>query len=267
MKNLFALLSILTMMALASCSDRSSNTDALPTSGNAALDLYYRYAENENLTVAYLGDFSLSGNKIDALMIQVNLEEDWSQLMQEFGMHSEHDSLRDASDSDFAAFPEDQKPVSVGVEISADFVSELGLDTITDLSQVDDERFNRMTEIIANKIREIVNNFPVSDSTLPSDAAIVGDTPVEFGDDKEIDMDEYINTLAVAVASNLLNEVLMKNENASLDAYNYGHKGYVSVADENKRTIWLFFYDSREECNNILTHIKKDIIFEQHKTD
>ena len=267
MKNLFALLTILTMMAMASCSDYSSSAEALPTSGNAALDLYYRYADNENLTVAYLGDFSLSGNKIDALMIQVNLEEDWSQLMQEFGMHSGQDSLRVANDSDFSALPENQKPVSVGVEISADFVSELGLDTITDLSQVDDERFNRMTEIIANHIREIVNNFPVPDSTLPSDAAMVGDTPVEFGDDTEIDKDEYINTLAVAVASNLLNEVLMKNENASLDAYNYGHKGYVSVADENKRTIWLFFYDSLEECNNILTHIKKDIIYEQHETD
>ena len=266
MKKLLVFLSILALMALASCSDYSGDTEVPSTSGKAALDLYYRYAGNENLTVAYLGDFSLSGNKIDALMIQVNFDEDWSQLLQEFGMHSEYDSLRDDTDADFSAIPNDQKAVSVGVEINADFVSELGLDTITDLSQVDEERFNKLTEIIANKIREIVNNFPVSDSTLPSDAAMVDDAPVDFGD-QDIDMDEYINTLAVAVASNLLNEVLMKNETESMDAFDYGHKGYVSVADESKRTIWLFFYDSREECDNILTHIKKEFIFEQHETD
>lgn len=242
MKNLFAFLSILAMMVLPSCSDHPSDTDASLASGNTALDLYYRYAGNENLTVAYLGDFSLNGNKIDALMIQVNIDDDWGQLVREFGMLTEEDSLRGDTASAFADQTEDEKTVSVGVDIDADFVADLGLDTITDLSQVDDERFNRMTEIIANKIRDIV---------------------VTFEEDKDIDMDAYIDTLAVAVARQLLNEVLMRNEpdSTKVDAYDYGHSGYVSVADESNHTIWLFFYDSPEECDNILTHIKKEIIF------
>ena len=253
MKNLFAFLTILTMMALASC---STHTESSLESGNAALDLYYQYADRENLTVAYLGDFSLEGCKIDALMIQANDEEDWERLKNEFGMQSEVDSLRDSVDL------EGEKKVSVGLEIDANFVSELGLDTITDLGQVDEERFNRMTQIIADKMREVV------------DATVADDSPVIIGD-KSMSLDEYLNTLAVAVANDLLNEVVEKNkaarQNDALDSSNMEagdstRRGYVSAADNNNRTIWLFFYNSQEECNNILTHIKDDIVLKDAPT-
>ena len=241
MKNLFAFLTVLTMMALASCTGHSGNTEILSESGNTALDLYYQYADRENLTVAYLGDFSLEGCKIDALMIQANDEEDWEQLKNEFGMQSDADSLWDSS-----ASPEGEKKVSVGLEIDADFVSELGLDTITDLGQVDERRFNRMTQIIADKMREVVN------------ATVADDGPVIIGDNS-MSLDEYLNTLAVAVANDLLNEVVERNK-AARQNDNSTRRGYVSAADNNNRTIWLFFYNSQEECNNILTHIKDDIV-------
>ena len=255
MKNLFAFLTILTVMALASC---SSHTESSTESGNAALDLYYQYADRENLTVAYLGDFSLEGCKIDALMIQANDEEDWEQLKSEFGMQSEADSLRDPS-----ANPEWEKKVSVGLEIDADFVSELGLDTITDLGQVDEERFNRMTQIIADKMREVVI------------ATVADDSPAIIGD-KSMSLDEYLNSLAVAVANDLLNEVVEKNkavrqndtfDSSNMEARDSTRRGYVSAADNNNRTIWLFFYNSQEECNNILTHIKDDIVLKDAPTE
>ena len=248
MKNLFVFLTILTVMALASC---SSHTESSSESGNAALDLDYQYADRENLTVAYLGDFSLEGCKIDALMIQANDEEDWEQLKNEFGMQSDADSLWDSS-----ASPEGEKKVSVGLEIDADFVSELGLDTITDLGQVDERRFNRLTQIIADKMREVV------------DATVADDSPVIIGD-KSMSLDEYLNTLAVAVANDLLNEVVEKNkavrqnhtiDSSNMEAGDSTRRGYVSAADNDKHIIWLFFYDNQEECNTILTHIREDII-------
>ena len=241
MKNLFAFLTILTVMALASC---SSHTESLSESGNAALDLYFQYADRENLTVAYLGDFSLEGCKIDALMIQANDEEDWEQLKNEFGMHSEADSLGYSS-----ANPGGEKNVSVGLEIDANFVSELGLDTITDLDQVDKGRFNRLTQIIADKMREVVN------------ATVADDSPVIIGD-KSMSLDEYLNMLAVSVANDLLNEVVEKNKAARQNG-DTTRRGYVSAADNNNRTIWLFFYNNQEECNNILTHIKDDIVLKE----
>ena len=266
MKNLFAFLTILTVMALASC---SSHTESSSESGNAALDLYYQYADRENLTVAYLGDFSLEGCKIDALMIQANDEEDWEQLKNEFGMYSEADSLGNSADL------EGEKKVSVGLEIDANFVSELGLDTITDLGQVDEERFLRMTQIIADKMREVVNNLSVSDTTLPSDATVAGDGPVIIGD-QSMSLDEYLNTLAVAVANNLLNEVVEKNKavrqndtlaSSNMEAGDSTRRGYVSAADNNSRTIWLFFYNNQEECTNILTHIKDDLVLKNALTE
>ena len=242
MKNSIAFLGLLTLMILASCKDKVDDTQSQTC---PALDLYCKYACNENLTVAYLGDFSIKGCKIDALMIQANEEEDWEQLKAEFGMYSEADSLYDPS-----ANPEAERKVSVGLEIDANFILELGLDTITDLSQVDEERFDRLTQIITDKMREVVNNFALPDTTMPSD--------------------EYFNALAVVVANNLLSEVVEKNSAAvqqndaidasTVDTGNIARKGYVSAADNDKHTIWLFFYDNQEECNNILTHIKDDII-------
>ena len=277
MKNLIAFLGLTTLMALAACKDKVNDPEVVaPSPDNAALRLYYKYAEDPNLTVAFMGDFCLNGNKIDALMIQANEEEDWDQLKLEFGMAPKLDSIIQ-EDCDLDVQPEDQKVISIGVGIETDFLQELGLDTITDLSQVNDERFAKMTEAIAGKVRAIVSNFPMPDSTLPTDAVIAGDGPVEGLNDTGLTLDEYLNTLAQAIGTAMLNEVIAKNggtvtddgdktdgfffaDSTSIDPSNYGHCGYVSAADAANRTLWLFFYDNQEECNNILTHIKDDIL-------
>ena len=62
------------------------------------------------------------------------------------------------------------------------------------------------------------------------------------------------NTEAGSVENDML------ADSTIVDARDYGHSGYVSAADAANSTLWLFFYDDQEECNNILTHIKDDII-------
>ena len=273
MKNLIVILGLISMMALAACKDTVGDPDTnAPSSDNAALQLYFKYAEEPNLTVAYMGDFCLNGNKIDALMIQADNDEDWKQLKLDFGMSPKYDSLCiDDADSNLMVQPDNKKVVSVGVGIDTDFIEELGLDNITDLSQVTEEQYNQMIAIIAGKISDIMNSFSIPDTALPSDAIIVGQGPLQMADDADI------NTLAQAIGSAMLNEVIAKNTGAEneendraddylrvdstmMDARNYGHNGYVSAADVANRTIWLFFYDDQEECNNILTHIKDDIL-------
>ena len=283
MKNLIAFLTILIATALTSCADHSDDMAETPASSDsAALNLYYKYADDENLTVAYLGDFSLNGNKIDALMIQATFDEDWNQLKNDFGMLPKLDSLCDDPNCNLSVNSEDQKVISIGVGIDTDFIEELGLDTITDLSQVDEERFGKMAETIAEKIKGIVSNFPMQDTSLPTDAVIVGDGPLEFVDADSLNMETYINILAEAIGKNLLNEVLVKNgaipddqstipdglvfpDSTMRSARDYGHRGYISAADNGSRTLWLFFYDDQEECNNILTHIKDDILVGQQQ--
>ena len=278
MKNLIAFFGLLTLTALASCKDTMDDSQPLDKAQDCpALRLYCKYADNENLTVAYLGDFCLNGKKLDALMIQANDDEDWSQLKAEFGMVPKCDSLIDSH----CDTPEGgKKVISVGVGIDADFFKDLGLDTVTDISQVDEERFDKMTETIKGKISDIVNNFPVPDTMLPKDAVIVGEGPVKGLESPNLSMDEYLNTLARAIGTTMLNEVIAKNngieadeselpdsvlfaDSTMVDALDYGHSGYVTAADASNRTLWLFFYDNQEECNNILTHIKDDLLVGQ----
>lgn len=280
MRKISTYLTILSMVLLASCQEKRSTTvNASPTPDNAALDLYYKYADNKNLTVAYLGDFTLDGNKIDALMLQSNDAEEWKQLKLDFGMAIKCDTLCCDSTSP-SECPDGPKKVAVSIGIDTDFIEELKLDTITDPNQVGEERFNKMTEIIGHKIHDIIVNFEVADTIQPSDV-IVDDGAVAM-ESETVSTDEYIHTISIAIANSLIVELVAANlasadsinsepDKLAIDganttmkrAYSYGHNGYISAADDSTQTLWLFFYDDQEECNVILTHIKEDVLLGQ----
>lgn len=276
MKHLSTYLAIIAVTVLASCYHRGDGGSPKSAPDNAALELYYKYADRD-LTVAYLGDFSINGNKIDALMIQSNDSSEWTQLKLDFGMVPRYDSIcSDSTNCRPTEGHDDQKKMAISIGIDTDFIVELGLDSITDLSQVDEERYRKMTEIIAGKIRSIVSS--ISDSIQPK-GVIVDDNAVKI-EDSIASMNEYIQTLAVAVSNSLLTELIRNNtmtadstavneletlrehaiDSTMKSSRNYGHCGYISAADDCSMTLWLFFYDNQEECNVILTHIKDDLL-------
>ena len=53
-----------------------------------------------------------------------------------------------------------------------------------------------------------------------------------------------------------------QNDRIMNDAQSHGHMGYITAADYDNRTLWLFFYDDQEECNTIINHISEDMIFQ-----
>ena len=173
--------------------------------------------------------------------------------------------------------PNDDNPVMVGVGIETDFLDDTILDTLTDISQIPEEDIEKYTIIVAGKIREIMNSFQAPDSLLPNTAIIIGQGEVEH-EATDNTYDDYIMTVSHAIVIGMINEKIEANamgtstlQGASEqqkefgnrimdDAQNHGHIGYITAADYDNFTLWLFFYDDQEECNTIITHIREDII-------
>ena len=263
-------------MILSCCSNGKTPENEDERSNNAALELYCKYADDDNLTVAYLGDFNLKGKKIDAVMLQANDENDWLRLRQDFGLVIENDSCERAID--LSVCPESEKVVSVGVGIETDFLTVMGLDSLTTREQITEEHIKMFSENVAMQLRDILSNFESSDSLMPSAAIIVGNGPIAYNDE-DLSYDEYINVVADAIATGIIEEyftqrdsieeiedtkdyqkALEEGDNMMTNAKMHGHSGYITATDHTNRTLWLFFYDNQEDCYNILAHIKKDIV-------
>jgi len=280
-RGIWAYLAAFIVLWLSACKGRNASPE-MTTSNKAAMELYCKYADNSNLTVAYLGDLSVNGKCIDALMLQANNEMDWGILKQDFGFMS--------YDTSSFQCPDDDNPVMVGVGIETDFLSDAISDTVTDICQIPHETIERYTLIVADKIREIMNSFHAPDSLLPNAAIVIGQGEIEQEANDNTNED-YIVTVSRTVVVGMISERIEANAKAKNgdtmtlhedssatashdsfqkqkerndrimdDAQNYGHIGYITAADNEERTLWIFFYDDQEECNTIITHISEDMI-------
>lgn len=263
MKSLVPYLAVLLALWLSACKERTAIETT--TCKKAAMELYCKYADNANLTVAYLGDLSVNGKCIDALMLQADNESDWEMLKRDFGFMT----------YDTANFncPNDDNPVMIGVGIETDFLDDAIFDTLTDISQIPEEDIDRFTLVVADKMREVMNSFQAPDSLLPNTAIIVGQGTIEQSATNDT-YDDYIMTVARSLVIGMIDERLhpnmvpnpdlqqQKDWNHSImdDAQTHGHIGYITAADSEERALWLFFYDDQEEFNSIINHISEDMI-------
>ena len=259
MKSLIPYLAALLVLGLSACKERTASPEKTPCQ-KAAMELYCKYADKANLTVAYLGDLSVNGKCIDALLLKADNETDWEALKWDFGFMS--------YDSTAFQCPNDENPVMVGVGIETDFLDDAIFDTVTDISQIPEKDIERFTLIVADKMREVMNSFQTPDS-------IIGQGEIEHGDTGN-SYDDYIMTVARSLVIGMIDERLhpnmvpnpdlqkQKDWNHSImdDAQNHGHMGYITAADDEERALWLFFYDDQEECNTIINHISEDMIFQ-----
>ena len=280
MRNLSKYLAITVMAGVLTCCGKGKELDKEDGKcKNAALELYSQYADDDDLTVAYLGDFNLKGKKIDAVMLQAKCDEDWLRIREDFGLPMDTNSC--AQSIDLSVCPQSEKVVSVGVGIETDFLTVLGLDSLTTREQISEEHIKLFSENIAMQLRDILSNFESSDSLMPAAAIIVGDGPVAY-DGENLSYDNYISVVADAIATSIIEEyfttrdsimnsdaeeayqkAIEEGDNMMTNAKMHGHSGYITATDHANRTLWLFFYDDQEECNNILTHIKDDIIIKK----
>jgi hypothetical protein len=69
MKNFFIYLAVLFAIGLSACKDRTEAPET-KTCEKAALELYCKYANNEGLTVAYLGDLTINGQRENVMVLR-----------------------------------------------------------------------------------------------------------------------------------------------------------------------------------------------------
>ena len=231
MKSLIPYFAVLLALGLSACKERTASPEKTPCQ-KAAMELYCKYADNANLTVAYLGDLSVNGKCIDALLLKADNETDWEALKWDFGFMP--------YDSTAFQCPNDENPVMVGVGIETDFLDDAIFDTVTDISQIPDKDIERFTLIVNDTYDDYIMTVARS--------LVIGM------------IDERLHPNMVPNPD--LQQQKDWNHSIMDDAQNHGHMGYITAADDEERALWLFFYDDQEECNTIINHISEDMIFQ-----
>lgn len=257
---------ILSILAICSC--RRTTTE-IP--GNPALELYHKYADSANLTVAYLCDFEVSGNDISTVMLQANDEDSWASLLNEFAF-SQQAMMGITGDT----MPDLSYAVEVGMKWDSPMVFDNDIFTKDYLSDEDIEVF---AQAIVSQFSSALNSLLESDSQAQNASIIINDD-IDMMSDMNFGM-EFKDSTAVkrilqAVADRLNSSGLAYNDtllpaDASFstieqpavtmpDAQQHGEDGYIAAIDHINQTIWVFFYDNDEECACILKHIRRDIM-------
>lgn len=182
----------------------------LPVATSAAKDVYLRYADCKDLTVALIGDYQ----GYNAVMLQAHTIEDWLRLCEEFG-------------------------VKKFVDVSA-------LDTtrVSSLTVVSSRTINDIDEDIEQMLKEMIG----CDSIGLLDVRI--DTEFAIRCYKH-----YDHGILVDSSTSIVTAPPTPQNSLILTTHNHGNTGYIVRDDSNELTLWLFFYSTPAEKEQILNHV------------
>lgn len=185
----------------------------LPEATSAAKDVYMQYADRKELTVALIGDYK----GYNAVMLQAQDAEGWLRLCEEFGVGKRVDAT--ALDSAKVS------SLTIGKVRSTD-----GDDLQTLKNMLGDD-----SVIIGN----ILSNAPVN---------ILIDTSFS------IIRSEHWNQGILMDFSTLTDTGNLQQKEVDLmqRAIVHGHSGYIVRDDSDMLTLWIFFYSTEDEKNQIL---------------
>ena len=217
---------------------------------NAALELYCQYADNNNLTVAYLCDFMVGQHAINAVMIQADDDDNWNWLQDEFDV-TQHDN-------------------NYAIEMGMGWNTSLTVDeSVFEKEHLDNEEIEFFARAIVSQLNEAMRSLLDTDSEVQR-ATLEINEDVDLSDGIDFGM-EFRDTTAMrrilhAVANKLSNGGLTYNDtivevdaSVTRNASKHMQDGYVTAVDDSNHTLWIFYYDNAEECSSIMTHIRKDI--------
>ena len=280
MKHSMFILGLVVVCVMGGCRKESVQPES------AALALYERYAENDHgLTVAYLGDFRVKNQLIDAVMLTAPDEQEWQWLCEEFGVHDRKgfptkalahyfDSIRN-----LYGVPDTAKQVTHVVHVQGG-ESMLGdsAEAAVMLKQLSSEDSNVQKEAADRLLDRVMQKmfagctdmpFPTDDTVASKHANIkvLTDTNMQK-------YDSILSSLKSAPVARRHGRVIVKSDTSRqlLDslvnpqrsqllsyAKQHGYQGSVVSANFEKKTLWLFFFRNSAEFDAIIKHINQEI--------
>lgn len=210
----------------------------MPEATSAAKKVYQQYAGRKDLTVALIGDYQ----GYNAVMLQAQDAEGWLRLCEEFGVGKSVDAA--ALDS---------------TKVSSLMISSINTrdyNSLEDFEAHSDSSIREMVSHIAdNNIREAVTQ--IIDS-------LTGQNPTPAGKPFSIRIDtcysvtkrlHYDHGVLVDSSGNQDTVIPTWNRQLMKTTVENGHCGYIIRDDSDALTLWLFFYSTPAEKEQILNHV------------
>ena len=200
--------------------------DELPEATSAAMEVYRQYADRKELTVALIGDYK----GYNAVMLQADNPEEWLRLCTEFGVTKHVD-----------ASALDSTRVSSLTTVSHTGGVIRNVDSIFDVSDA------LLQTIIDSVMTDILRSGNMS-------GPVVVDTIYSFTHRESYDHGALVDSAtSTDTVSHFLDNDLLQN------ALRHGECGYIIHDDSDALTLWLFFYSTEAEKEQILNHITSTI--------
>ena len=200
--------------------------EALPEATSAAKEVYLQYADRKDLTVALIGDYQ----GYNAVMLQAQTTEDWLHLCEEFGVRKHVDT--DALDT---------------TKVSSLTISSFktgGYNSLEDFESHADSSIREMVSCIIDSLMGL--EFPTGSKPV----SIRIDTVYSATKRMQYDHGVLVDSSSIPdIAIPYLNKQLMKT------TIGKGHTGYIIHDNSDELTLWLFFYATPAEKEQILNHI------------
>ncbi|MBQ8702807.1 MAG: hypothetical protein IJ524_00335 [Bacteroidales bacterium] len=196
--------------------------EVMPETTSAAKDVYLQYANRKELTVALIGDYQ----GYNAVMLQAQTKEDWLRLCEEFGVGKHVDAAR-----------LDSTRVSSLTTVSH------SSGTIRNVDSIFDESDALLQRIIDSVMREAMRSGRMS-------GKVVIDTAYSYVRREHYDHGSLVDSSTITgITSDILDNGLLQT------ARQHGDSGYIIRDDSDELTLWLFFYSTPAEKEQILNHV------------
>lgn len=202
--------------------------DTLPEATSAAKKVYMQYADRKDLTVALIGDYQ----GYNAVMLQAQTTEDWLRLCEEFGVKKHVDA--DELDT---------------TRISSLTIASFKTGNYNNIEDVLSHLSDSGIREIVSHIYDSLNGLEPTPYSQPYSIRI--DTAYAITKHMHYDHGVLVDSSGVpdTVVPKYLNKQLM---NTTIEK---GHTGYIIHDDSDALTLWLFFYTTPAEKEQILNHV------------